>query len=134
MNDRKAAMEIVAAAKMIDGDIFTVMRPIKFKPEAGTRSSLENAQMIADAGYQFVRATYDYDKTKAEWKLTAFFERGGEVASHIFRGFSVGYGGEGPHGMLSFAKIFGIRLDPKKVLGEEGIPDKGLVDLERAFG
>jgi len=48
--------------------------------------------------------------------------------------FSVGYGGEGPRGMLSFAKIFGIHLDAGKVLGGEEIPDKGLVDLVRAFG
>jgi hypothetical protein len=136
MNDSSVAREIVGVARALAGadDTFTVRKPIRFKPEAGTKNSLENAQMIADAGYQFARATYDYDKTKADWKLTAFFERDGEIASHIFKGFSVGYGGEGSRGMMSFAQIFGIRLDPKKVLGEEGIPDKGLVDLERAFG
>ena len=134
------AREMVEAAKMLmmagsDGDVFTVLKPIRLKTDYGTANSLTNARLIADAGYKFIKATYAYDKNHADWKMTAFFERGSEVASHIFRGFSFGYGGEGPHGMVEFGKIFNIHLDSQKILSDSaGLPEEGVVDLVSAFG
>lgn len=140
MKREQIAREIVEAAKMLvaagaDGDVFTVKKPIKFKPDYGTANSLANARMIAEAGYSFVKATYTYDKNRADWKLTAFFDREGEVASHVFRGFSFGYGGEGPNGMIEFGRIFGIELNRSVVLSpDSGLPEQGTVDFIRTFG
>ena len=140
MNRVKVAREMVEAAKMLmgaaDGDVFTVKKPIRFKPEGSTMYSLANARMIAEAGYKFVKATFAFNNVKGTYSLTAFFERDGEVASHIFKGFNYNYGGEGPHGMVEFGQIFGIHLDQNKILVHDasGLPEEGVVDLERAFG
>lgn len=140
MKREQIAREMVEAAKILaaastDGDVFTVKKPIKFKPDYGTANSLINARLIAEAGYRFVKATYTYDRNRADWKLTAFFERDGEVASHVFRGFSFGYGGEGPRGMIEFGKIFGIHLNESVILSPDaGLPEEGVVDFLRTFG
>lgn len=124
------------ARTLVADDVFTVKKPIRFKPSYGTMNCLVNARMIAEAGYKFVKATYKYDTNMADWKMTAFFERDGEVASHEFNGFSFGYGGEGPRGMMEFSQIFGIGLNERKVTehGAAGLPSAATVDLEQAFG
>ena len=140
MNRKAVARRLLAVAKSlvgVSGDTaFTIMKPIRFKPEHGTRNSLENARMIVDAGYRFVKGVYTYDTTRGGWELQAFFDRDGETAIHTFNGFSFGYGGEGPHGLLEFGQIFGLGLKADKILVHDGagLPEKGTVDLVQAFG
>jgi hypothetical protein len=141
MDKKTVARRLLVVAKNLlaeAGDtMFTVMKPIRFKQEHGTRVSLENAQLIKDAGYEFVKGVYSFDKKgPLGWELQAFFKRGSEVAVHTFKGFSFGYGGEGPHGMVEFSDMFGIGLNKNKIFGDEdaGLGDKGTVDLVQAFG
>ena len=133
---------VVRLAKIVDkvatgDDIFTVKKPIKFKPEGGvTRLSLENARMIQDAGYRFVRGIMQYDNVGGDWWVTAFFERNEEMASHKFGGFSFGYGGEGPRGLIEFSRMFGIGLDAGKITSSSyrsSLPPKGIMDLVQMF-
>ena len=44
------------AERIAVDDVFTVKKPIRFKPEGSTMYSLVNARMIRDAGYNFIRA------------------------------------------------------------------------------
>ena len=118
-------------------DIFTVKKPIKFSPEGGvTRFSLANARMILEAGYQFVRAIIKYDNIRGDWWVDAFFQRDGEVASHEFGGFSFGYSGEGPRGLIEFSEMFGIGLNAGKITSpsyRESLPPKGVMNLVEMF-
>jgi hypothetical protein len=108
---------------------------ISFHVEGGiTRHSIDNAQMIRNAGFQFVQGICRYDKRKGDYYLDATFQRAGQRVAFTFSGFSWGYGGEGPHGLLEFGRIFGIHLDPRKVMGGADMPDAGKVDLVQAFG
>jgi len=139
MNRQAVARELVKIARILAAadDAFTVKieKPLRFKPEGSTMFSLTNARMIKDAGYEFVKGIYAYNRNMAEWRLNAFFRRDGDVADHVFKGFSFGYGGEGPHGMMEFSDMFGIGLRRDKVLGNgAGLPESGTFDLVQAFG
>ena len=118
-------------------DLFTVKKPIKFKPEGGvTRFSLENARMILEAGYQFERGIMQYDNVNGDWWVTVFFNRDGEVASHKFGGFSFGYSGEGPRGLIEFSKMFAIGLNSDKITSSDyrgSLPQHGVMDLVQMF-
>jgi hypothetical protein len=140
-NKKKIARRLVAMAKMLVADAgdstFTELTPIRFKPEGSTMNSLANARMIKNAGYEFVKGVYSYDKDYGNYKLQAFFRRDGEVSVHTFKGFSHGYGGEGPHGMVEFGEIFGVGLSREKVFSpeyKESLPASGTVDVVHAFG
>ena len=136
--DEMAARVARSVAALAD-DVFTVRteKPIRFRPEGSTMNSLANARAISAAGYEFVKATMVYDNVRGDWKVEAFFRRGGDpVTAHVFGGFSYGYGGEGPRGLLEFGQVFGLRLDPEKVLSHEykdSMPPKGAADLEMVF-
>jgi hypothetical protein len=118
-------------------DLFTVKKPIKFKPEGGvTRFSLENARMILEAGYLFERGIMQYDNVSGDWWVTAFFNRDGEVASHKFGGFSFGYSGEGPRGLIEFSEMFGIGLNAGKITSPDyrsSLPPRGAMNLVQMF-
>ena len=122
MQKKKIAQEILKIAKTMVStmDKFTVIKPMRLKSEGATRNSLEIARLIQAAGYEVISTVYTWDKNIATWNLEVLFERYSDhhQASHIFKGFSFGYGGEGPHGMIEFGKIFGLPLDESKVFGE----------------
>jgi len=105
---------------------------IKLKPDNGaTRDSLENARRIKDAGYSLYGGTFFGDSNKANYELTVLFVRDKSIEQHTFKGFSVGYTGEGPHGFLEFAEMFGLKLNKNKILGGYYIEndEKRLVNL-----
>lgn len=131
MNIQKLANEIIKAQYTQQ---FTKVVPIKLKPEGATRFSLENAKIIADARYQLTSDApmMTYDKNKAVYKLKAHFKRGNDTfAEHTFLGFSFGYGGEGPHGLMEFGRLFNFDLDQSKVLGNvAGFGESGMSSLD----
>lgn len=118
-------------------DIFTVKKPIRFKSEGGvTRFSLENARMILEAGYLFERGIMQYDNVKGEWQVIVFFKRDDEMGSFGFRGFSFGYSGEGPRGLVEFSRMFGIGLNANKITSPEyksSLPPTGTMNLVEMF-
>lgn len=128
---------VAKSVSALSDDVFTEERPIRFKPEGSTINSLNNARFIRNAGYDYVKSTMVYDNVRGDWKVEAFFRRGnGPVVAHIFGGFSFGYGGEGPRGLLEFAEIFGFRLDSEKVTShsyKESMAPRGAVDLVAEF-
>jgi len=107
------------ASAKVATDGFTKVVPLRLKKEGSTRYSIENAQNINDAGYVVKNYFLEYDKQHGVYELRVSFVRGADGPSHIFRGFTFGYGGEGPHGLLEFAKIFGLKIDRDKVLGND---------------
>ena len=137
---RRGTMETAGERTMeaAAGDsVFTMKRPIRFKPEGSTMNSLANAKAIQEAGYKFVKGVYTYEGNMGDYFLAAFFERDDETAVHTFRGFSFGYGGEGPHGMMEFGRIFGLGLKEDKVMSreyKESLPKSGTFDLVHVFG
>lgn len=101
---------------------FTVAKPLKLKPDGGaTRDSLANAKLIKDAGYELKNAWYYADTQRGDYRLKAEFIRDGKIEEHIFKGFSVGYGGEGPHGFVEFGRIFNLGLKEDKIFGRDYI-------------
>jgi hypothetical protein len=130
---RRGTHTIVARQVMADHGVFTIMKPIKLKPEGATRNSLENARMISIAGYSYRSGMFQFHPQHGGYETTVIFWRGDETASHTFKGFSIGYGGEGPHGLVEFGTIFGIGFDDEKILGRkfiESLPNEGLVTFD----
>ena len=119
-------------------DMFTVKRPIRFKSEGSTMNALANAQAIAAAGYSFAHGTVRYDDYYGGvQEIEVFFKRDDDIASHVFKGFNFGYGGEGPRGMIEFGQMFFIALDSKKILSHDyraSLPKKGTFDLAQLLG
>jgi len=140
MDDRRIAGELIRVAKLLEAvkSPFTIMRPLQLKTEGATRASIANARLIKGAGYEIADdPVYEYDKTGVNWDLEVDFVRpsDGHRATHNFDGFSWGYSGEGPRGLIEFSDIFGLGLDKDKILGkkETGLPDKGIVPLIKGF-
>ena len=130
MNKEKVAQELMLVAKdLLAGykSDFYVRKPLILDREGGTRFALSNARKIKEAGYSIVDGTYTWDSTHGKWEMAVNFidDTGTSMATHIFLGFSVGYGGEGPTGFMEFGKIFGIRFDEKKILEHGVLPPSG---------
>lgn len=126
----KIAGEITAAPQKHG---FTELKPIRFKPPYGTAACLVNARLIKAAGYELVDGYFTYDTNKGEYKTTAFFARGMEDKQVMdFFGFSIGYGGEGPHGMKEFGQIFGWNFNDDNVFGRKLVEqaDPGSIHLD----
>lgn len=133
MNRIAVAQELVRVAQLLGAakDMqhgFTVKKPLKLESEGSTRSSLNNARAIADAGYSFEGATCSFNRQHADYFVTATFVRDNERQTWLFKGLSAGYGGEGPRGLLEFGSIFGIRLDQDKVLNKDYLEKLELLD------
>lgn len=132
MDNVKVAKELVKVARLVQGAQshgFTILKPLKLESEGSTRSSLNNAKAIADAGYELESTRCSFNRDRADYKVEAQFSRGSEkIQVWTFKGLSAGYGGEGPHGLIEFGKIFGINLDPDKVFKIDYLRDNGLLD------
>jgi len=107
---------------------FTKMVPIKFKPEGSTMNSLANARAIQEAGYEFQSGTTYYDNVKGNYDTVVWFTRGSETAKWIFKGFSAGYNGEGPRGLVEFGTIFGIPIKDEVVRDREYLTSRNFLD------
>jgi hypothetical protein len=120
-----------AASRTAAAGSFTVKNPIRFRPEGATAASLANARMILDAGYKLEDGYFEYDTQWGNYKTTAFFSRDEEYQEYVFKGFSIGYGGEGPHGMMEFGQIFGWKFKDENVFGRRlvEVSDPGSVKL-----
>ena len=120
-------MKRIAAERQAVKSRFTVIRPLSLAREGATRDSMENARRLKAAGYALVNGDMTFDMKKAEWQVKAYFFRklDGSDGVHIFKGFSFGYGGEGPHGLRDFLALFG--WSPK----EDKIFTHGYFDMER---
>lgn len=108
MDLNRIAARVARSVRADEG--FTVCRPLKLKSEGSTRVSLENAKAILDAGYSIRSAFFVGQRL-----LEVEFFRDEEEAWHTFKGFTVGYNGEGPRGMIEFFEMFGKWVDPDKV-------------------
>jgi len=98
---------MIKISKFLQAD-FTVLKPLKIKEQGTTRSSLENMKKIYDAGYDLESAILTYDTKKNDVKLICVFTRDHKVETHTFLGFNIGYGGEGPRGLMEGLKVYGI--------------------------
>jgi len=87
---------------------FTIKKPLKLLKEDGTTgTSLANADGIKSAGYWLLEAIMVYDSKKADYQLICTFQRDEDKEAFTFKGFSFGYGGEGPNGLIDMLKTFG---------------------------
>jgi len=128
------ARDLIAVAKEMTAikSEFTVIKTLQLKKEGATRDSLENARRILAAGYDLLNGTFAFNRTHASWTTTAFFRRpsDGSKASHVFKGYSFGYGGEGPSGMYEFLDMFGWGPDKHKIMDHDAFDeDKGVMRL-----
>jgi len=125
------------AQRVAAGDVFTIKKPIKFKPEGSTMNAVFNARLIHDAGYEFAAGTVHYeDQFGGIQSIDVFFRRGDELVSHTFKGFNCGYGGEGPHGLVEFSELFGIGLSKNKIMDHDyraSLSPKASFDLQQMF-
>lgn len=88
--------------------MFTRKSKLNFIKETGTtRVSLSNADKIKKAGYTLTFASMHYNAKKANYWLTCIFKRDGEQEEFTFNGFSFGYAGEGPNGLIEMLAKFG---------------------------
>jgi hypothetical protein len=115
-NINKIAKEILAQ--------FTIIKPLKIKEDGTTRTSIKNMKLIHEAGYNLNSAIMFYDKTKGNYNLTCIFNRNNDKVIFTFKGFSIGYGGEGPHGLDETMKLFNINKS-KIILGDIPTPNSG---------
>jgi len=120
------ANELVRVAKSLvaASDVFTVLKPIRFKQPYSTADCLYNARLILDAGYVLVSGYLNYDTNKADYETVATFKRGNELATYEFHGFGIGYNGEGPRGMQEFGKMFGWTFSDDGVFGRKFVDAK----------
>lgn len=107
---------------------FTIEKPLKIKETGATRSSLENMKKIHDAGYDLESAVLTYDTKKNDVKLYCSFTRHFKMEVHTFTGFNIGYGGEGPRGLVEALNIFGI--DASKVAFVKPDPQQGKIKFK----
>ena len=112
---------------------FTVLKPLPLKKEVATRDSMENARRLKGAGYDLINGDMKFDDDKAEWDVKAYFFRkaDGSDGIHFFKGFSFGYGGEGPHGLYDFLAMFGWNPKNDKIFTHGYFEQKrGTVNLK----
>lgn len=129
---RRGTHTIVAKQLMADS-VFTIKKPMRLKPEGSTMNALANAKMIADAGYSYRSGIFSFDPQYGNYEMTVIFWREDETATHTFKGFNFGYGGEGPHGMRDFGRLFSVGFDEKKIFGREfieSLPNTGTVTFD----
>lgn len=129
----RIARELIAVARelvAVKSD-FTVIKVLQLKKEGATRDSLENARRIEAAGYNLLSGTFEFDANHIKWETTAHFRRAsdGSKATYVFKGFSIGYGGEGPSGMRDFLSLFGWGPDWKKISTPEYFGKEGTIRL-----
>jgi len=122
---QKIANEILTAA--ISG--FTIKKPLKLSPEGATRYSLSNANLIHDAGYLLVNATFEFDKKRGNYALKCTFERDGETIPYVFKGFALGYGGEGPRGFKDAMILWDIDVSDI-AFGDKFTPESGSIKIK----
>jgi len=124
-NVSNLANDILKSAQM-----FTVKKPLKIKENAGsTRESLQNAKLIHEAGYELLDATMAFNKKKANYYLECHFERDGDIVPWTFKGFALGYGGEGPHGLRDAMALWGIDVSDI-AFGDKITPEVGIIKLK----
>lgn len=132
---QRIARELVRVAKSLvaANDVFTVQKPIRFKQPYSTADCLYNARLILDAGYVLSYGVITYNTNKGDYETAAGFMRGSERAEYQFKGFSIGYSGEGSHGMMEFGKMFGWNFSEDGVFGRKWIDqaDPGRVNLSQ---
>lgn len=118
MNNIKIAKQLVKLAKQLMARDVT-----KLREKGSTMSSLENAKLIAKAGYYLYDCyfTVDKDNQIKDRKLIAIFDNpNGEKFMHVFLGFNVGYNGEGPRGFIEFLCLFnGVPTHKKERITSE---------------
>ena len=119
-------------AKQLEADygVFTMKKPIRFKPEGSTMNALTNAKLIAEAGYTYKSGIFEFKPQYGDYETSVIFERDNETALHTFKGFSFGYSGEGCRGLEEFSDIFGLGFDKEKIFGRgfiESLPMTGTV-------
>jgi hypothetical protein len=109
---------------------FMVVKTLPLVREGATRDSLENARRILDAGYILRGGTFTFDSNLANWSTKAQFEWSvdGSTVEHDFLGFSYGYSGEGPRGLIEFLKMFRWSPDQNKVFSKQ-FGEKGTIPL-----
>jgi hypothetical protein len=79
-----------------------------------TRTSLKNAKRLEKRLGLPVRIELHRHPNGPEWYVvTAMYEHGDE---HDFTGFSWGYNGEGPTGLLEFLKRSGVDIEIKDII------------------
>jgi hypothetical protein len=122
----RMARELVAGYR----SEFMVLRPLVLDQEGSTRISLSNLARILESGYRPEGGVFKWDKNRADWSLEVFFKATDFdlVVSHVFKGFSVGYSGEGSRGMMEAGKMMGYRFDAEKVFGN-GLPERGVIKM-----
>ena len=102
------------------------------KENSSTEVSLANAQKIKNAGYAFVSGKYSWDKHLGDWSMTVHFLGSTGTVTHLFRGFAIGFIGEGTKGFLEFGRIFGIYFNEEKLTTNHFFSDSGLdIPLEK---
>jgi hypothetical protein len=120
------------ASNLIAGPMshrFTKMVPVKLMSEGGTDNSLKNAKAIQEAGYEFQSGITYYDSEKANWDTVVWFKRGNESpVSWTFKGFSAGYSGQGPRGLIEFGKIFNVPIKEEIVMDGEYLTSRIFLD------
>lgn len=130
------ARELVRLAReMVSVSNFTVLKPLKLVREGATRDSIMNARLLRYARYELVNGDMTYDNVAGSWEVKAYFFREIDHADgvHIFKGFSFGYGGEGPRGLHEFLKMFNWGADPKKIMSKSwdtSLPERGVINLK----
>jgi len=124
----------------------------KLKRESGvTQTSLENANKIFQAGYKIESASLKYNMDKGETLLCCDFYKETEEYlkfkknnpfltsyvsitpiyerfKHIFKGFNVGYMGEGSRGLVDALKMFHVNVE--KIAFDKSIKGKGIKFLK----
>ena len=85
---------------------------IKRKGSWGTKECLEDAKfLVAKLGAP--ESISILSSGNADWYTTCTWF--GHSVQHVFRGFSWGYGGEGPHGLQEFLRMCGIFTDMETI-------------------
>jgi hypothetical protein len=129
----EVARSLVSSERMVKAvrSNFLVVRSLPLVREGATRDSLENARRILDAGYILHDGTFSFDSNRADWITKARFRWSVDesIVEHEFHGFSFGYSGEGPRGLVEFLKMFHWNPDPNKIFSNQFGMEKGTVAL-----
>jgi len=89
------------------------MKPRLLKEAGVTQTSLKNERRLSKRLGRPVRVELHYDPDGDDWYIVrAFYDSGDQ---HNFTGFSWGYGGEGPRGLLEFCQRNSIPLTEREI-------------------